>query len=177
MKQAKRVRLGPMHSRAAQNWNPASAPRPFACDQSAFTLVEVMIGFVVMGIMLVALFAGLGLGFREIRLVSENVRATQILAAKMELIRLYNWNQLVNLPGYIPTSFTEPYYANGSTNSSAGGFNYIGTVLVTNAPLTETYASDLRMIQIQVTWTSSNVTHTRQLTTFASQYGLQNYVY
>jgi hypothetical protein len=54
---------------------------------------------------------------------------------------------------------------------------YQGTVLVTSAPIAESYSNDLRMIQIQLTWQSGNRTHTRKATTFVSQYGLQKYVY
>jgi type II secretory pathway pseudopilin PulG len=143
----------------------------------AFTLVEVMVGVGVMGIMLVSLYAGFALGSAQIRLARENVRATQILEERMEVVRLLNWDQVVNLPGYVPTTFRAPFYADNPTNAPSGGFVYTGTVLVTNAPITETYAGDLRMIKIQVSWLSGNVTRRRQMTTFVSQYGIQKYVY
>jgi uncharacterized protein (TIGR02598 family) len=144
---------------------------------SAFTLVEVMMGVAVMGIMLVTLYGGFLFAFSEMRLARENVRATQILQEKMEVARLYNWDQVVNTPGYVPTSFTESFYVSNPTNTTSGNFNYTGTVVVTNAPITETYSGDLRMIQIQITWKSGRVTRKRQMTTFVSQYGLQKYVY
>ena len=63
------------------------------------------------------------------------------------------------------------------TNVS-GAIEYDTTkVTVTNAPITESYSNDLRMIQIQLTWKSGGVLHKRQATTFVSQYGLQRYVY
>src|ERR1022692_2721146 len=108
-------------------------------SKAGFTLVEVMMGVAVMGVMLVTLHAGMEFGIREMRLARENIRATQILEEKMEVVRLCNWDQVVNLPGYIPTNFTAPFYANNPTNPPAGSFNYSGTVLVTSAPLTETY--------------------------------------
>jgi uncharacterized protein (TIGR02598 family) len=145
--------------------------------QGAFTLVEVMMGVAVMGIMLVTLYGGFTFAFAETRVARENVRATQILQEKMEIVRLYTWDQAVNTPGYVPTHFTEAFYANNPTNSTGGNFTYSGQVIVTNAPLTETYAGDLRMVQINVTWRSGNVTRRRQMTTFISQYGLQQYVY
>jgi uncharacterized protein (TIGR02598 family) len=144
---------------------------------SAFTLVEVMMGVAVMAIMLVTLYGGFTFGFAEMRLARENVRATQILQEKMEVARLYNWDQVANTPGFIPTTFTASFYVDNPTNAPAGNFSYSGTVLVTNAPITETYAGDMRMIQIQLTWKSGNVTRKRQMTTFVSQYGLQKYVY
>ena len=162
--------------------NRGVAPRlgeapPFSTCQSAFTLVEVMMGVLVMGVMLVSLYAGFTFGFEEVRLARENVRATQILAERMEVVRLINWDQVINLPGYIPTSFTAPFYADNPTNGASGGFNYTGTVTVTNAPISETYAPNLRMIKIQVSWPSGRVTRKRTMTTFVSQYGMQKYVY
>lgn len=130
----------------------------------------------VMAIMLVALYGGFTFAFAQMRLARENLRATQILQEKMEVARLYSWDE-VNQPGFIPTTFSESYYTGILTNTQMGNFNYSGTVVVTNAPITESYAGDLRMIQIQVSWKSGNVTRQRQMTTFVSQYGLQKYVY
>ena len=127
--------------------------------------------------MSVALYAGFAFAFAEIRLAQENIRATQILEERMEVVRLLNWDQVANLPGYIPTTFTGPFYADNPINPPSDTFNYTGTVLVTNAPVTETYASDLRMIQIQVSWPSGKVIRQRQMTTFISQYGVQKFVY
>src|SRR5688572_16904958 len=84
--------------------------------KAAFTLAEVIIGVCVMGIMLVSLYAGFGFGFAQIRVTRENTRATQILTEKMELMRLLTWDQVVNLPGYIPTDFTANFYADNPTN-------------------------------------------------------------
>ncbi len=130
-----------------------------------------------LGIMSVSLYAGIGFAFAEIRRAQENVRATQILEERMEVVRLLNWDQVVNLPGYIPKTFTAPFYSGNSTNPPVGAISYTGRVLVTNAPLTETYANDVRMIQIQVSWPSGKVIRQRQMTTFVSQYGMQKYLY
>lgn len=146
-------------------------------NRAGFTLVEVMIGAGLLGIMSVSLFAGFAFAFAEIRLAQENVRATQILEERMEVVRLLNWDQVVKLPGYIPTAFTAPFYSDNSTNPAAGATSYTGRVLVTNAPLTETYANDVRMIQIQVSWPSGKIIRQRQMTTFVSQYGMQKYLY
>jgi hypothetical protein len=72
---------------------------------------------------------------------------------------------------YRPILFKQP------DQFTRGCYRYTGTVLVTNAPLTETYANDLRMIQIQVSWPSGKVIRQRQMTTFVSQYGMQKYLY
>jgi len=144
----------------------------------AFSLVEVMIAVGVMGIMITGLYAGFAFAFAQIRRAQENVRATQVIEERMELVRLLTWDQVANLPGYIPATFTAPFFVDDPTNApSAGSFDYSGTVVVADAPITESYSNNLKMITIQVNWLSGNRTRSRQMTTFVSQYGIQNYVY
>ncbi len=71
--------------------------------EAAFTLIEVMMGVALMGLLSASLYAGLSYGFAEISLSREEERATQILEERMEVVRLLNWDQVVNLPGFIPT--------------------------------------------------------------------------
>jgi hypothetical protein len=136
-----------------------------------------MVSVGVLGVLLVSLYAGLNFGFGQIQVSREEERATQILSEKMEVVRLMSWDQLVNLPGYVPTAFTASYSILNPTNAPAGSLLYSGTVLVTNVPISENYSNDLRMMQISLTWQSRGQTHQRTMTTFASRYGLQNYVY
>jgi len=145
-------------------------------SRSAFTLVEVLVGVAVTAVMGIALYAGIGVAFSQLRLSRENLRATQILEGKMEILRNYNWDQVANYSGFIPSSFTEPFYAGNPTNTS-GNFVYSGKVTVTAAPVTESYSNDLKMITIKLSWISRGVTHKRQAITFVSQFGLQRYVY
>jgi prepilin-type N-terminal cleavage/methylation domain-containing protein len=145
--------------------------------RAGMTLIEVMVGVGVLGIMSVALYAGFAFAFAEIRLAQENARATQILEERMEVVRVLNWDQVVNLPGYIPTNFTAAFSLDNPTNPPANSFSYTGKVTVARAPVTATYSNDLRMIQIQVTWPSGKVVRQRQMTTFVSQYGMQKHLY
>lgn len=145
--------------------------------RAGFTLVEVMIAVGVLGVVVASLYGGFVYAFSQISLVQQNIRATQILEEKMEVVRLLNWDQLVNQPGFVPASFTAPFYASNPANPRSNAFTYTGTVLVTNAPVSESYASSLRMIQVGLTWTSGSVVRQRQMTTFVSQYGMQYYVY
>jgi type II secretory pathway pseudopilin PulG len=143
-------------------------------SQCGFSLAEVMVAAGVLGFMLVSLFAGFSSGFAVLRAARENLRATQILEEKMEVIRLIKWSDVS--PGFIPTTFTAPFDADDPTNAPSG-LDYYGTVTVTNAPISETYADHLKMIHIDLSWTSGNITHKRQMTTYVSEYGLQNYIY
>ena len=142
---------------------------------AGFSLIEVVMGVGVLGVVVCSLYAGLSSGFTLIQFNRENLRATQILEEKMEVVRLFNWDQVVNQPGFIPTSFTESFYPAGGTNAS--GLTYTGSVLLTNAPVSESYSNDLRLVRITVAWTSSGVQHQRQMSTFVTQYGMQRYIY
>ena len=109
----------------------------------------------------------------KMRLARENLRATQVIQEKFETIRLYTWDQ-INDPKFIPNSFTNSLYTgNGQTNQAA----YIGTVRISRAGITEAYADDLRLVTIQLNWTSGSLPRTRTMTSFVARYGLQNYIY
>jgi len=147
--------------------------------QAGHTLAEVMVSVAVIGFMLVSLYAGFSSGFALVRLARENLRATQILAERMEVLRLVRWSDLTN-GGFIPLTFKAPFYAATGSNATQGNFVYSGKVAITNSPLAstgETYSNNLKMIQIELTWTNGNIMRKREMITFVSQVGLQNYVY
>lgn len=139
---------------------------------AGMTLIELMIGLSIFGIMFLALYGGISSGAAIIRSNRENVRATQVMLEKMEIIRLYSWDQLTQ-PGYIPTTFSAPYWPADGNN----GLQYQGTLNITNVSYSEAYATDIRQVTVTLTWNSGSVQHTRQMRTLVSRYGLQNYVY
>lgn len=99
------------------------------------------------------------------------------MGQQAETLRLYTWDQLTN-NGYIPTSSTYSFYPASMTNQTAGaGLTFSESLMITNSGLTEGYNNDLRQAIITVTWTSDSGTHTRQMTTLISHYGMQNYIY
>jgi type II secretory pathway pseudopilin PulG len=151
-----------------------SNERPCARTRDAFTLIDVMIAVLVIGLMFVTLYLGFTQGFGVIQLARENLRATQILQEKMETIRLYTWEQ-VNSNGFIPSSFQAGFYPVGT--QSTGGLIYNGLVTVTNSPVSESYAGDLKLVTVQVNWLSGKVNRQREMRTLISRYGLHNYVY
>ena|SRR6266498_5225041 len=154
-------------------------PTPAVClgsaRQRAFTLVEVLVASALIGIMFLAFMGGFSASFQNVQLDRENSRAAQILLEKTELVRLYNWDQIVgnDTNTFIPTNFTASFYPD--TNN--GGFTYSGTVAVTNAPIAETYTNDMRYITITVNWKSGKVQRSRTMSSYISRYGLQNYIY
>jgi type II secretory pathway pseudopilin PulG len=140
----------------------------------AFTLPEVLIAAALIGFSALALFAGFRQSFNVVESNRENLRATQVLQGKMEMIRLYSWDQVTN-GGFIPATFSDAFDPAAGTNNP--GVTYTGTVIVTNAPISETYSNDLRLVNISVSWTNGSMTHTREMTSLISRYGLQNYIY
>jgi prepilin-type N-terminal cleavage/methylation domain-containing protein len=145
-------------------------------NQQGFTLIEVMVGALVFGLAVVALAGGMNSAFAVARLNTENLRATQILAEKMDLIRACSWTQLTN-SGSIPNSFTAPFYTGDGPAPPGVNSNFIyqGAVTIVNGPVTEVYGSSLKLVQVSVSWTSASVLRSRSATTLVSRYGIQSY--
>lgn len=139
----------------------------------AFTLVEVMISVAVVVVSFISLYSGISMGFAVISVARENLRATQILQEKMETMRLYNWDQ-INTAGFVPATFRAPFYPNGPTNS---GLIYSGSLEVVPAPMSENYSNDVRLVVLKINWASGHVARQREMQTYVSRYGLQNYIY
>lgn len=143
----------------------------------AFSLVEALIGMALAGIMFSALYAGLAWSYSSLRLTRENLRATQIITEKMETIRLYSWEQLTVQTNFLPTNFIASYYPPGTTNSTGIGTLYTGRLAVTPVSFGCNYDDDLMKITVTLEWTTGGLPRSRSLSTFVSQYGLQNYIW
>jgi type II secretory pathway pseudopilin PulG len=154
----------------------ARSRRPWAAP--AFTLVEVLIGLVLLTGMAASLYLGMTQGFAVIQLARENLRAIQVLQEKMEAIRLVSWSQL-NTPGFVPATFAAPFYATGSEEEEEerNGLTYEGEVVIRDIPFNAAYSDDLQEVLVTVRWLSGNVVRTREMRTLVSNYGLQNYIY
>jgi Tfp pilus assembly protein PilV len=141
----------------------------------AFTLAEVLVGVGVAMVLFVGLYAGISQAFAMTQSARENLRATQILQEKFETVRLYTWDQ-INTAGFIPPTFTAPFYSVNSNNT--GGLIYTGQVTVTNAGLGGvSYENEMRAVIVNLSWQSGQVLHQRQMRTLVSRYGLQQYIY
>ena len=109
----------------------------------------------------------------------EQNRATQIMAEKLDVIRMYRWDYLTG-GSFVATNITDYYFPSGSlntqTNEGSSGTVYRGTVSILNAGLTEAYNDQLRKVTVNLQWKSGGRTVNRQMTTFVSKHGLQLYV-
>src|SRR5882762_9411894 len=102
----------------------------------AFTVMEVLVAVAVIGVAFVSLYVGMLQGFAIVKIGRENLRATQILAEKMEIVRLYTWPQ-INTTGFVPQSFTNYFYPEGTQNTL--GTAYVGTMTLGPSGFTEAY--------------------------------------
>jgi prepilin-type N-terminal cleavage/methylation domain-containing protein len=169
--------------------------QPRRSAESAFSLVEVIVCTAIMAVVFVSLYGGISSGFAVVNLARENLRANQIIVEKMETIRLYNWDQ-INSNGFLPPTFSAPFFPGVITNlvatnadgtiqtslarfdsSTSGGLTYYGTVNITNAPVSDQYSTNMRLVTVSLSWTNRNNVRNRQLQTLVSQNGMQNYIY
>src|SRR5436190_17437671 len=103
---------------------------------AAFTLVEVMVGMIVIGVSVFALYGAICSSYDTTCLARENLRATEILTEKTEAIRLYDWDQITTAD-FIPATFSTPFDV-ASTN--APGPTYNGTITIKRIPHNVSYA-------------------------------------
>ena len=149
------------------------APAKALLRKRGFALIEIMIGSCILGFSVVSLYSGYSFGFALIRLSQENVRADQILVQKLETLRLYNWSQsqLTTAGGVIPATFTNSF----APGTASPGAVYNGTITITIAPFSESYASTLRQVTVTLNWISGKITRTRSMSTLVSQNGILTY--
>src|SRR5438552_18156499 len=114
-------------------------------------------------------------GFGVVQGSRDNLGATQILQQQGEVIRLYTCVQIGPASGWLPPTTNWAFYPLGGTGNQ--GITYTSTVSVTNAPMTESYAADNKLVTFALTWKSGNIQRQRQISTLVSKYGLHNYIY
>ena len=141
------------------------------------TLVEVVIAIALLALVASGVLGSFKYSFFEMGIVRENQRATQIVLAKLETLRLYNWDQ-VRSNGFMPTTFSEVYDPQSASGNQ--GVTYTGFVSVSNMPATfssKSYYTNMRACTVVVTWQTGSLSHRRSVTTYIARDGIQNYVY
>jgi hypothetical protein len=141
---------------------------------AAFSLAEVTVGLGIMGATFAALLTGFGTGMFTIQMARENLRATQIMLEKMETIRLYSWDQ-INSNGFILPTFTAKYDPQAAADQQ--GLVYSGTMTIANAPISSSYAGNMKLVTVTLNWKTGNVNRNRQFKSYISRYGMQDYIY
>lgn len=140
---------------------------------AATTLIEALIASGCFATVAAGVLAMITQGVRTAGTSQESLRATQILDEQMEGIRLYTWDE-INSNGFIPATFTAPFYTNQQVVDS---FNYTGHVSIVDAGLTESYSNDCKWVTVTLDWNRQGIPETRTMKTLISRYGLHNYYY
>jgi len=167
---------------------------------TGFSLIETIIGMVVVGIMVVALYGALSSGFRTEQLNREDLRATQILVEKMDQLRVVawdDWGDTNKVPRTFeatlnpeetaalrtrvittPSGFTNIVVTPAPNRSAYKSIVFSGTITVAAAPNDTTYNADMKQVTVGLNWkSSSGMDRSRSFTTFVARYGMQNYKY
>jgi type II secretory pathway pseudopilin PulG len=149
--------------------------------QTAFFLVEATIGMVLLGLIFMALYTGLVTTTFSVQLSRENLRATQVMAEKLDTLRLYGWKKIIeDDPFYIQRGVIDPpVYSDdpSKAGNDATARLYNVEVFIEPAPLTETYAADMRLVTVKLTWQTGKMNRSRSMSTLISKFGLYKYVY
>lgn len=157
-----------------------NTPKARRRAEAAHSLPEAIIAVLVIGVMLISLYAGFSSGFSIVQSSREELRATQILQQRLETIRLYRWSQLLDTNNYLTPTFVEYLAPSGQTNP-AGGVVYAGTITLRPPPdLPAAYRDHLREVTVKVYWTnqsgSTEIVRSRQMQTYVARHGMQNYL-
>jgi hypothetical protein len=139
-------------------------------------MIEALIAMAVCGLMFVGLYGGISSSFSNIRLSRDNLRGTQVLLEKMEVIRLLTWDQ-INSNGFVFTNFSAPLFPSLSSSSNSAAFFYGDIDIQPVAGLNANYSGDLRIVTVTIRWKTGARQQSRQLSTYVSRFGIQNYVY
>jgi type II secretory pathway pseudopilin PulG len=152
----------------------------------AFTVIEVLIAMALSGIAIAAIMTSISGGLKTVTQARDSFRATQIMAQKLEVIRLFTWTQLNDTNFLATNSFTEVYdpLATASTNQ---GIIYSGIYKIADFPYPVTYSNALKLLTVQLTWTNGTIVnsnrvtipyvHTRTMDTVICSNGLQRYIF
>jgi len=131
----------------------------------AFTITEVAIVTVILGILLSSILALHSQASRFLHDIRLTALTSQVLQQKMEDIRMLTWDQLTNYPS-VWTNSASTYGTYTVTITTNAFDSYAGATTVLNVTLT-------------TTWTNfcSRRIETNRLTTLVTNRGLNSYIY
>jgi Tfp pilus assembly protein PilV len=146
----------------------------------AFTLAEVLVATVMAAVVVTSVYGALTFGLAGVKASRDDLRATQVLVQQLEILRLQPYTSLKSYT-------TNIYYDPSNQTNGSGGTCYTISV-VTNTPAKSDlappgmaavvyYNTNMLLITATATWTNGSLPQSRSLKTYASQYGIQSYVY
>ncbi len=136
---------------------------------------------VIVGGMIISLYACFSSGFAAMQATRENLRSTQIMLQRLEAVRLFTWKQVQDTNNYLKPIFTDSYDPLGRTNNTAGTAytGFVSNSIPADVP--GDYRNNMRTITLTVYWTNysgnKQIVQSRQMETRVARYGMQNYVW
>lgn len=130
-----------------------------------FTLVEMIVASLVLGMVFISSIATLTYGYKLMENARFNTLASQVIQSEIETLRLKNWSQLNALPSHGTIAISS-----GMATAAFNKFTGWRTVSLVR--------TDTKRIVVGVQWTaSSGQVHSRRYTTFMTKDGLNDYYY
>ena len=134
-------------------------------SQSGFTLVEVLVGTMLMAIIFTAAYGSYLIGLDMVGESRQEVRAAQIIQSQLEAMRTYNWDDLSKLATeeelVLEGEFIEQFAGMFQVTRKIEDFNEIQ-----------------KRVTLWVTWTNaSNQSTYRRFTAIFTKNGLSDYYY
>lgn len=132
-----------------------------------FSLIEVAIASLVIGILVASILSTVTHGFSILSRFRQTLRANQILQQELETIRTYSWSQMTNASNF------------GSSNYYDGSLLYVSTRSITNYSNSTTYGTNyMKKVTVSITWTNApGKVANKTMTTLFTQGGLNDYLY
>jgi hypothetical protein len=127
--------------------------------------MESIIGMGICGVIVLAVYGSLTWAFGMLRMSQENLRVTQVLIEKIEICRLYTWEQISD-PSFFPKNFT-----------AGDNGEFKGRMSIRKGPNDVTYQDDMKTVSIEISWKSGHTRRNREFVTYVTRNGLQSYLY
>jgi len=140
---------------------------------SGFSLTETVIAVALAAIMVGALYACCGFGFRTIEVTREDLKATQVMLSRLEAIRLCAFSQVTN-PTNNPPTFTE-YFDSKNQKGAVYKGTFAATVPAVGA-IPAGYRTNMLLVSVGLSWTSGNIARYRTYQTYVARDGIEGYV-
>ena len=133
--------------------------------EKGFSLLEASVGMLMLGAVLVSMYGALTWAWYVVGFSRDNLRATQIMIEKMEICRLYSWDQITD-PTFFPKHF-----------EIAGTPTYKGKMKVSAGPGDVDYKQDMKKVTIEISWETGGMKREREFVTYVTKNGLQSYYF
>ena len=131
--------------------------------QAAYTLIELLVGVMILGIVLATAFTGMQQGFYLLENARDNTLVSQLLQSEMENLRTMNWASINLMTS--PSSFLP----------EIGSFSELEDRYTCQRLINTPKANQLQVV-LSVVWTDSRgIDHLNNYVSYFSKDGLNDY--